>query len=574
MSTNHSALTPSLNELTKSGKNISVLYVEDEPMIREEFSLFLKRFFVHVDTASNGEEGLEAALKNRYDLVISDIQMPKMSGLEMIEEIKKHIPYQATLLVSAHQEVGMLHRSVEIGVDGYLFKPIQPQQTIKLLRKIVTHIEHERENAHYKLHLEELVESKNNELLQLYKIDRITQLYTIGQFEHDVTENTTDSLVLFKINDFKNLNDFYGYEIGNSILKQCADFLIDMVSSLPNPRLYRISGTHFALLTPMESYDLERFSRFTIHMFEEREIQVDTEHMYMDMTIGIVDRNDGISLSNADKALREAQRSGKVIVYAHDERKELLRSAKLKCKDDIKRALKEGRFCPYYQPIIDNTTRKIVKYEALARLILSDGEVVSPANFLPIAKDTKTYHQISQMIIEKAMGDFADSECRISINLSIDDIKHLPTRQFLFKKIEEFPEPDRLVFELLESEGIDSYEELGDFFSRLKSYGCKIAIDDFGSGYSNFEHLAKLNIDYIKIDGSLIVNIDNAALSQTIVEMVASFAQKINVKTVAEFVGNKSIESMIVSMGVNESQGYLFGAAVPYNPSMRFIQSL
>lgn len=574
MSTNHSVIAPSLNELAKIGKKISVLYVEDEAMIREEFSLFLKRFFAHVDTASNGEEGLEAALNNRYDLVISDIQMPKMSGLEMIEEIKKHIPYQATLLVSAHQEVGMLHRSVELGVDGYLFKPIQPQQTIALLQKIVTHIEHERENIHYKLHLEELVESKNNELLQLYKIDTITQLYTIGQFERDINNNTTDSLVLFKINDFKNLNDFYGYEIGNSILRQCADFLRDMVSSLPNPRLYRISGTHFALLTPMESYDLERFARFTIHMFEEREIQVDTEHMYMDMTIGIVDRNDGISLSNADKALREAQRSGKVIVYAHDERKELLRSAKLKCKDDIKRALKEGRFCPYYQPIIDNTTRKIVKYEALARLILSDGEVVSPANFLPIAKDTKTYHQISQMIIEKAMHDFADSECRISINLSIDDIKHLPTRQFLFKKIEEFPEPDRLVFELLESEGIDSYEELGDFFSRLKSYGCKIAIDDFGSGYSNFEYLAKLNIDYIKIDGSLIVNIDNAFLSQTIVEMVASFAQKINVKTVAEFVGNKSIESMIVSMGVNESQGYLFGAAVPYNPSMRFIQSL
>lgn len=574
MSTNTSTLTPSFNELSTIGKNITVLYVEDNEMIREEFTLFLKRFFPNVDTATDGEEGLKAALKQHYDLIISDIQMPRLNGLEMIEEIKKHIPNQAALLISAHQEVSMLHRSVELGIDGYLFKPIQPQQTIKLLHKVVSHIQHEKENTQYKLHLEELVKSKNNELLQMYTIDRITGLFTIGQFENDISADSNNSLVLFKINDFKSLNDFYGYEIGNSILVQCADFLKDMTSSLPNPKLYRISGTHFALLVPMDSYDLERFARLCIHMFEEREIQVDNEHMYLDMTIGIVDHKDGISLSNADKALREAQRSGKVIVYTHDEDKVLRHSAKLKCKEDIKRGLKEGRFHPYYQPIIDNSTRKIIKYEALARLILPDGEVVSPAVFLPIAKDTKTYHQISQMIIDKAMKDFEDSECTISINLSIEDIKHLPTRHFIFKRIESFPNPERLVFELLESEGIDSYDELGEFFTRLKSYGCKIAIDDFGSGYSNFEHLAKLNIDYIKIDGSLIVDIDNAFLSQTIVEMVTAFAEKINVKTVAEFVGNKSIESMIVSMGVHESQGYLFGAAVPYNPSMRFIQSL
>ncbi|HEX5329773.1 EAL domain-containing protein [Sulfuricurvum sp.] len=574
MSINNTSLAPILSDLCTMGQNITILYVEDNEMIREEFSLILKRFCPHVDTASDGEEGLQAALNTHYDLIISDIEMPKLSGLEMIEAIKQHIPHQATLLISAHQEVTMLHRSVELGVDGYLFKPVQPQQTLKLLHKIISHIEHEKENTHYKLHLEELIESKNNELIQLYQIDRITQLYTMGQFEHDILNEENRSLVLFKINDFKSLNDFYGYEVGNSILRQGADFLRDMVSSLPNAKLYRISGTHFALLIPMDSYDLERFARLTIHMFEEREIQVDNELMYLEMTIAIVDRKDGISLSNADKALREAQRSGKVIVYMHDENKELLRSAKFKCQDDIKRALKEGRFCPYYQPIIDNETQKIVKYEALARLILSDGEVIGPAHFLPIAKETKTYHQISQMIIQKAMHDFESSECRVSINLSIEDIKHPSTRSFLFNKIESFPEPERLVFELLESEGIDSYDELGEFFNRLKSYGCKIAIDDFGSGYSNFEHLAKLNIDYIKIDGSLIVNIDHAYLSQTIVEMVASFAQKINVKTVAEFVGNRSVESMIVSMGVTESQGYLFGAPIPFNPSMRFIQSL
>jgi diguanylate cyclase (GGDEF)-like protein len=405
-------------------------------------------------------------------------------------------------------------------------------------------------------------------------IDRTTGLYTLGQFEQDILNRSDVSLALFKINDFKNLNDFYGYEVGNSILRQSADFLREMISGLDDASLYRISGTHFALLIPMNSYDLERFARLTIYMFEEREIQIETEFMYLEMAIGIVDRRDEISLSNADIALREAERLGRVVVYTDDKSKDKLRSDKLKCKDDIKRALKEDRFHPYYQPIIDNHSKKIIKYEALARLVMPEGEIITPAFFLSVAKETKTYNQISQMIIQKAMDDFRDSECKISINLSINDIKNPMTRKFIFKKIEEFPEPERLVFELLESEGIDSYDELGHFLNRIKHYGCKIAIDDFGSGYSNFEHLAKLNIDYIKIDGSLIVNIEKEFLSQTIVETIASFAKKINVKTVAEFVGNKSVESMLVSMGVTESQGYLFGQAIPYNPSMRFIQSL
>lgn len=574
MSTNTDLFGTSLEALVEIGKQLSVLYVEDDPLIREEFGNLLKRFFARVDMAADGEKGLRAASRYPYDLIISDIEMPYMNGLRMVEKIKEDQPNQAIVLLSAYEESPMLLRGIELGIEGYLLKPLQPQQTLELLYKVASRVLSKKESIHYKKHLEELIEIKNNELLQFYMIDRTTGLYTLGQFEQDILNRSDVSLALFKINDFKNLNDFYGYEVGNSILRQSADFLREMISGLDDASLYRISGTHFALLTPMNSYDLERFARLTIYMFEEREIQVDTEFMYLEMTIGIVDRRDEISLSNADIALREAERLGRVVVYTDDKSKDKLRSDKLKCKDDIKRALKEDRFHPYYQPIIDNHTQKIIKYEALARLVMPEGEIITPAFFLSVAKETKTYNQISQMIIQKAMDDFRDSECKISINLSINDIKNPLTRKFLFKQIEEFPEPERLVFELLESEGIDSYDELGHFLNRIKHYGCKIAIDDFGSGYSNFEHLAKLNIDYIKIDGSLIVNIEKEFLSQTIVETIASFAKKINVKTVAEFVGNKSVESMLVSMGVNESQGYLFGQAVPYNPSMRFIQSL
>lgn len=574
MSINPDNFGISLAALLKIGHNITVLYVEDDPVIRQEFTHFLNRFFFKVDTAANGKEGLKSALGCEYDLIISDIEMPHMNGLDMIEKIKGRKPHQATLLVSAHHEIPMMQRSIEIGVDGYLFKPILPNQTIELLHKVVSHIEQEKENVRYKVHLEKLIEAKSQKLLQLYTIDRISGLYTRGKFEEDLLSLSNVSLALFKINDFKSLNDFYGYEIGDSIIRRCADFLRERFSIQDNANLYRISGSHFALLTPIPSDDLEQFAILTNQIFENMPINIESELIHLQMAIAIVPHNEAVSLSKGDIALREAQRTGKVVVYRQDPIKDQLRSKKLKYKEEIKRALRENRFEPFYQPIIDNTTKKIIKYEALARLILPDGKVITPEHFLNIAKETKTYGQISHMVIKKAMDDFKDSECNVSINLSIDDIKNSFTQKFLFAQIEAFPEPKRLVFELLESEGIDSYEELGIFLNRLKRYGCRIAIDDFGSGYSNFEHLAKLNIDYIKIDGSLIMDIESGILSQTIVELITSFAKKMEIKTIAEFVSNRSIESMVDSMEVTESQGYLFGQPVPYDLSMRFIQSL
>lgn len=559
----------SVESLRENGKNISVLYAEDDPLIRQEYTHFLKRFFPNVQSVSDGAEGLELCREKTFDLIISDIEMPRLNGMEMIEEIKQFNPNQASILVSAHNDSARLHHSIEIGVDGYLFKPIDRNQAIDTLNKIVRTLQIEKENQIYKHHLEEMIEAKNKEITELYTIDRITGLYTIGKLEQDIMQTSKSSLAFIKIIDFKNLNDFYGYEVGNSILYRTAEFLRDTADMLPSASLYRISGAHFAVLAPIDINDMERFSRLMITMFESMEISVDTEKMFLEMAIGIVDGHGSASLSHADIALRESTKNGSVVIYNNDETQRRLRADKLHLKDEIRRAINESRIEPFYQPIIDNVSQTIIKYEALARLILQDGTVLSPALFLSVAKETKMYSEVSEMIISKALNDFKDSECHISLNLSVDDIKSHSTRSFIFSQIESFPEPHRIVFEILETDGFDSCEGFAYFLNRLKQYGCRIAIDDFGSGYSNFERLAKLDIDYIKIDGSLISNIDTAPLSHIVVELVNEFAQKINVKTVAEFVSSSQIESIIQTIGINESQGYLFGAPIRYNTSMR-----
>jgi diguanylate cyclase (GGDEF)-like protein len=557
--------------LQEAAKEMRVLYVEDDPLIRHEYIAFLSRFFVEIDSAENGQEGVDAAFTKRYDLIISDYQMPLLNGLEMIDIIKEKYPSQATLLVSAHKDNDILYRSVELGVDGYLFKPIERIQTIDVLYKIVAKIAMEKENLQYKEHLEELVVEKSREVLLTYTTDRISGLYSFAMLENDLLEHRNCSLSLLKINNFKNLNDFYGYAVGNSILKQTADFLARSIEDegLPFHAIYRVSGAHFAVLSPLEAKELFYYIHRIIQKFESTEMKINGQMMYMEMGSGIVDQGDESPLSHADIALRQAEKQGDIVIYRNDARSEQERSTKLQYQDMIKRALQEDRFIPYYQPIIDNNTNNITKYEALARLILPDGEVISPGLFLPIAKETKMYNSITRMIIDKALNNFRDSECSVSMNLSIDDIKDLPTRDFLIEHIAKFPQPERLIFELLESEGIGSYDEVQHFFAEIKKYGCKVAIDDFGSGYSNFEHLAKLNIDYLKIDGSLILGIEDMKISQVIVEMLSNFAKKMGIKTIAEFVSKESISLKVNAMGIDESQGFLYGQPSPFASTMK-----
>ena len=110
----------------------------------------------------------------------------------------------------------------------------------------------------------------------------------------------------------------------------------------------------------------------------------------------------------------------------------------------------------------------------------------------------------------------------------------------------------------VESESIECFEEVEQFIGKVKSHGCKIAIDDFGTGYSNFEYLLKLKADYIKIDGSLIKNIDTHKETELVVSIIVEFAKKMGMKTIAEFVENESILNKVKELGIDYSQGYHF----------------
>ena len=196
------------------------------------------------------------------------------------------------------------------------------------------------------------------------------------------------------------------------------------------------------------------------------------------------------------------------------------------------------------------------------RLIDEYGELIYPNEFMDIAKKGRYYNQVTKIVLDNSFRALAKTNKEISINLSILDIKSKEIQDKIIMFLNESQEhANRVVFEIVESEDIGNFDEAVDFIGRVKQAGAKIAIDDFGTGYSNFVKLLKYQPDLLKIDGSLIKNIKDCSLSRDIVKTIVIFAKKQNIKTVAEFVENEEIFSLVKRMGIDYSQGYAFGKA-------------
>ncbi|MCF6172837.1 MAG: EAL domain-containing protein [Campylobacteraceae bacterium] len=225
----------------------------------------------------------------------------------------------------------------------------------------------------------------------------------------------------------------------------------------------------------------------------------------------------------------------------------------------MRKAIEEDGIVPYFQPIYNLHTQKIEKYECLVRIVQKDGNIILPYEFLDIAIKSKQYFNITRNMITKSLELFKDKEYECSINLAVDDILNADIVAFIKQSIKNFPNPEKIVFEILEYDEIKNYDEIKKFIEQIHALGCKFAIDDFGSGYSNFTHIYELNIDFIKIDASLIKNIYNDKKSQIITKAIIDFASSLNIITIAEFVEDKKSLELLRKLGVDFIQGYYIG---------------
>jgi len=249
------------------------------------------------------------------------------------------------------------------------------------------------------------------------------------------------------------------------------------------------------------------------------------------------------------------------ITYREEEQSKLLDSIFF-----LKSVVDSSNIKPFVQPLFDAKTLKVNKYEALMRLKdIKNNTYLSVFPYLDISKKIKVYQQMMNIMIDKSFKLFDNTDFEFSLNLSYEDIADNSFRNYIYNKIENYSNPKNIIFEILESDFIEDFSIVIDFVKTVREYGCKIAIDDFGSGYSNMENILKLKPEFIKIDGSLIKNIDTSDESKTIVKNVVNMAKELNAKTVAEYVHCKNVFDIVISLDVDYLQGFYLGEPKAFN---------
>lgn len=421
----------------------------------------------------------------------------------------------------------------------------------------------------YSNDLEVLVRERTEELTHRLLHDTLTGLPNRLKLISDLNAlHTPHGIVLINIDSFNELNTFYGHQIGDELLCAVAAVLIDLSSRWSEASVYKLPVDEYAIVIKNfpSPADFEAFVTELSHWINNYIFTIRDQEISLGTTMGIAFSDQRFEddlnlLIHANMALKLAKKTRRdLLVYdqslhiKEDYEKNLLWIKRLRS------AIEEDRVVPFYQPIVNAKTLKIEKYEALVRIIEEDGTVISPFHFLDISKKVKLYHRITTIMIDKVFEMLRlhpDKTC--SINLSIEDINDTIMCTYIIQKVQTCPHSRQIIFEILESEGIENYDIVNNFIREVKKYGVKIALDDFGAGYSNFAYITKLDIDYIKIDGSIIQDIHENPTSQIITETIIDFASRLNIRTVAEFVCSESVFDYLKNIPIDEMQGYFFG---------------
>ena len=409
--------------------------------------------------------------------------------------------------------------------------------------------------------MEEQIKVKTEELKTQFLSDALTGLPNRQALFEEINDNKEFHVAVIDIASFKDINDFYGVEIGNKVLQQLSQ-KVKMYLNGSHLKIYRLGSDELAILNPsiQSKSKFQETIKALINNLENDSLYFSDEDIKIDISL-----HAGISLESlhalekVNIALNNAKKEHvDLVVFNKKIEEENKQEENLQMIIKIKNAVKNYDFVPFYQAIVDKN-RNIIKYEALVRM-KHNKEIISPYHFLDIARKTKYYKHITQTMIFQTFKEFKNRDLSFSVNIEAEDIINEDTKTFIKNHLVGFKDPQRVIFEIVETESIHNISDIKEFIGFIKKQGAKIAIDDFGTGYSNFTHILDLEPDYIKIDGSLIKNIDTNTKSYAIVKTLVSFAHNLNIKVIAEYVHSTEVFDICKALGVDEFQGYLFDA--------------
>lgn len=396
---------------------------------------------------------------------------------------------------------------------------------------------------------------KQSQIEKMALTDGLTSLQNRKKLLMDIPKFHNPKIAIVDIDNFANINDFYGNDMGDFILKEVASILSTYTGEMTS--IYRYTSDRFAIVSSLDKDsflaiidDIIKHIKFHNFVYKQLETRIS-----ISVAISFADKTS--LLHTVDMSLSELKKHRiSYMIYDYSLNIEEKIKNNIHWTSKIKSAIEEDRFICFYQPIYNNNTQKIEKYESLIRMKDIDGTIISPIKFLDFAKQSKQYIALTKKVINQSFEKFKDTTHEFSINLTIEDILSDEIRELIKDNMDNELFKGKVVYEIVESEGIENLSLVNDFIENVKRQNGKIAIDDFGTGYSNFSYLLKLTPDYIKIDGSMIKDIDKNKDHREIVQTIVNFAKVKGIKTIAEYVCSKEVFDTVVELGIDYSQGY------------------
>jgi diguanylate cyclase (GGDEF)-like protein len=594
-----------LKDLLPYTKKLKLLCIDSDSAVRQSLVKTFSKIFAQVDDAADGYDGLNHYKINKHDLIITDIDLQNYSALSMIDQIKKISPSQHVIVLSSSQDVPTLLKWSNMGIEGFITKPINMQTLLESMHRscsqlYITAQKEQQADAsqqikEQKQQLQEYYEKSEKNLTEALAYERKRLGRLLGQerelqsrlkeqqreldivrFQDDLTGLSNKNalkramskagekaLLLIDIDHFENINTLYGMGYGNGVLKETAQRLSKFLAN--NAELFRISADEFVILVSSPTPDQELLlSQQIIALFQQAPIAINDVEFEISFSIGM-DRGDHSKLfTHAKIASAEAKERGRsqMVVFQPDSQYVKRQKETLFWIQTVKNALKNDRLMSYYQPIYNNQTGKVDKYEALCRILDSKGRVIKASDFIPSAHLAGLSSKITKVMIDKAFKYFQHNTYDFTLNVSAQDFHENYLEDFLQYKCDYYHiSPKRVYIEVVESISMSGKDKVLAQVKNLRSKGFNITIDDFGIEQSVFSRLLRLEAKTIKIDKSFIKDLDTSLSNQMIVENIVAFANRIGAETVAEFVETQKVHEKVCALGINYSQGHYIGEA-------------
>ncbi|MBM4055271.1 MAG: EAL domain-containing protein [Planctomycetes bacterium] len=429
--------------------------------------------------------------------------------------------------------------------------------------------------THYLAIKEDVTEHKRFEtqLMNMATRDPLTNLFNRRRFQEELEYWIAQSLrygakgvlLFLDLDNFKYVNDTLGHQAGDELLIRLAEMLR---SRLRDTDIFaRFGGDEFAIILPYTDIDKARFiAKEILELTREHTF----EHSKVTFSIGIVTfpehgRDAETLLTHADLAMYSAKEKGRnrFCVFSYEQKTHI--ESQINWEKSIRNALDNDRFVLHLQPVIDISNKKIIGYEALLRMIGDKNELILPAEFMDIAERFGLIRDVDRWVVRNAIRlatewQFYNRGIFLDINLSgkaftDPELLEIIKQQFNTTNIN----PGSIIFEITETATIENMIEAQDFLAALKNMECRFSLDDFGSGFSSFNYLKHLSVDYLKIDGSFIHDLKNNSVDQHLVKAMVEVAHGLEKRTVAEFVDSEETLNLLRELGVNYAQGNYIG---------------